>query len=153
MKKLLIISALSLLILLLFVLNCKNGWFWSWYLGRNIESEINTINLQIKGVNYYLKGTVGGIGGHELVTISCKDKNILKYDKNEDIYYSSSNLSSVYYDTINDTIVLYIDSLSQDDFIIPTSANRIPFKYERINTINKYRNAKALIDYYSIERE
>ncbi len=128
------------------------GSRWIFFYAFTHDMSTDIINkVKISNQEYYIRGSLRGIGGHEIVTFSTKKPKKDIYNKDE-IIYDTSDLTSVYFDTIKDTIVFYYSSQSPDTFRMPLFSNSLPLKFTRVDDIRNYSNAKCIINYNKLEK-
>ena len=129
-------NIISLLIILCF------GWI-AWNILPYAFSETTTHKILINKDIYIIRGTIGGIGGHVTITISKKRILNYKYNKNTDAYYSTGDLSPVYYSIIDQNIHIF----HSNEFTIPTGKNKLPIIFHDLADTSYFKDRKIVIPY------
>ncbi len=89
--------------------------------------------IKINGENYFLRASVGGIGGTFLYTIGKKKRSGWKFDEKNDLVLSTHDLTPCYYENIDDTLHFY----SENQFNIPNSMSEFPIIHHPLSdTVN-----------------
>jgi len=88
----------------------------------DIMTDTKNHEVAINGQRYFIRATIGGIGGTYVYTIGKKKRAGWKYNEKKELHLRTSSLRPCFYTLLNDTLHFF----SEERLIVPEAMNTFP---------------------------
>lgn len=108
-----------------------------------IMTDTKNHEIVINGQRYFIRATIGGIGGTYVYSIGKKKLTGWKYDEKTEIHLRTSSLRPCFYALRNDTLHFF----SEERLIVPESMSSFPLLQHDLSDTALTENPVLLHEY------
>lgn len=108
-----------------------------------IMTDTKNHEIVINGQKYFIRATIGGIGGTYVYTIGKKKRACWKYDEKKEIHLRTSSLRPCFYTLLNDTLHFF----SEERLVVPEPMTSFPMVQRDLSDTALIENPILLHEY------